>query len=123
VSIVTRQAIIVGSFGLAFSTLIIILGRQGRLAFRFIVGWLCLGIGAILGAVLMYTVIPVSEALGITTATFGLAVAVIIPIGVAVELSITVSRNQRRIRELAEQLALISNRLDHIEKPRPGSDV
>ncbi|NBP54847.1 MAG: DUF2304 family protein [Actinobacteria bacterium] len=110
-SMVARQALILGVFGLAFSGSILLLAKQGKLSFRFVVGWLGMGVLAFLGAVLVWTVIPLSDALGITPATFGLFVAVLIPLALGVELTVSESKHHRRIRDLAESVALLTDRL------------
>jgi hypothetical protein len=108
---VARQALILGVFGLAFSGSILLLAKRGKLSFRFVVGWLGMGVLAFLGAVLVWTVIPLSDALGITPATFGLFVAVLIPLALGVELTVSESKHHRRIRDLAESVALLTDRL------------
>lgn len=120
-SVVTRQAIILAASGLMFSVLILVISRQRKLSFRFIVGWLFLGLSIMLSAVFVYGVIPLSDALGLTPATLGLAAGVLIPVGIAVELSVTASRQQNQIRHLVEELALLDDRLSELEKQKSGT--
>ena len=120
-SVVTRQAIILAASGLMFSVLILVISRQRKLSFRFIVGWLFLGLSIMLSAVFVYGVIPLSDALGLTPATLGLAAGVLIPVGIAVELSVTASRQQNQIRHLVEELALLNDRLNELEKQKSGT--
>jgi len=112
VSMVVRQALILGFFGLVFCTVILVLARHSKLAFRFVVGWLGLGLVALLGSLLVWTVIPFSDALGITPATFGLLIAIVIPLALGVELTVSESKHHRRIRDLAETVALLTDHLD-----------
>ncbi|MBJ7369573.1 MAG: DUF2304 domain-containing protein [Ilumatobacteraceae bacterium] len=120
-SVVTRQALILAASGLMFSVIILVISRQRKLSFRFIVGWLFLGLSIMLSAVFVYGVIPLSDALGLTPATLGLAAGVLIPVGIAVELSVTASRQQNQIRHLVEELALLDDRLNELEKQKSGT--
>jgi uncharacterized coiled-coil protein SlyX len=40
----------------------------------------------------------------------------VVPVGIAVELSMTVSRQQEQIRKLAEEVALLGSRLLEVEQ-------
>ena len=122
-SVVTRQAIFLASSGLVFSIIILAISRQRTLSFRFIVGWLFLGLSIMLSSVFVYGVIPLSEALGLTPATLGLAAGVLIPVGIAVELSVTASRQQNQIRHLVEELALLDDRINELEGHRSGTST
>lgn len=123
---VARQALILVFFGLVFCVTILLLARRGKLAFRFVTGWLGLGLIALVGALLVWTIIPLSDALGITPATFGLVIAVIIPLALGVELTVSESKHHRRIRDLAETVALLTDRLGQQAKatqPTTGRDA
>jgi len=98
-------AIAVGGF-----LLVLWLVRSGRLKERFAAIWLVVGIGMILLALLRPLVDRLSEGLGIqsgTTTVFVIAVLVIL--GVLIQLSVAVSRSEERIRDLAEAVALLSD--------------
>lgn len=97
-------AIAVGGF-----ILVLTLVRTRRLKERFAAIWLGVGIGMILLALLRPFVDRMSEALGIesgTTTVFVIAILVIL--GVVLQLSVAVSRAEERIRDLAEAIALQS---------------
>ncbi len=115
VSVVVRQALLLGSLGLAFSAVIVALGRQGRLSFRFVVGWLSLGLLLLLGSVLVFLLSPLSELLGVPSPTLGLAVGILISIVISVELSISSSRAQEQLRDAAEAIALLESRVRELE--------
>ena len=65
---------------------------------------------------LIYGVIPLSDTLGLTPATLGLAAGALIPIGIAVELSVSASRQQNQIRKLVEEIALLDDRIVELKK-------
>jgi hypothetical protein len=111
VSLAERQSVILAVLGALFSVSVLILGHRGKLSFRFVLGWLLFGLTFFVTGALIFAVVPLSEALGITPATLGFVVSVIVPVAIAVELSMTVSRQQQQIRKLAEEVALIGSRL------------
>ena len=115
-SVLQRQALILGVLGALFIVVILLLGRRGKLSFRFVVGWISFGLVIIATGLLIFVVIPISEALGLTPAALGLLLGVVIPVGVAVELSITASRQQQQIRKLAEDVALLNERVNRAEE-------
>jgi hypothetical protein len=121
VSVVVRQALLLGSLGLAFSVVIVALGRQGRLSFRFVVGWLSLGLLLILGSLFVFLLSPISELLGVPSPTLGLAVGILISIVISVELSISSSRAQEQLRDAAEAIALLESRVRDLESKREES--
>lgn len=89
--------------------LVIGLVRAGFLKERFAAIWMAVGVGMILLALFRPWVDKLSESLGIqsgTTTVFVLAVLVIL--GVLLQLSVAVSRSEERIRDLAESIALLS---------------
>ncbi len=120
-SVVVRQALLLGSLGLAFSVVIVALGRQGRLSFRFVVGWLSLGLLLILGSLFVFLLSPISELLGVPSPTLGLAVGILISIVISVELSISSSRAQEQLRDAAEAIALLESRVRDLESKREES--
>lgn len=108
-------AIAVGGF-----LLVLALVRTRRLKERFAAIWLGVGIGMILLALLRPFVDRMSEALGIesgTTTVFVIAILVIL--GVVLQLSVAVSRAEERIRDLAEAIALQSE----IAQGEAGSSI
>lgn len=115
-SIVVRQTVFLIAVGVAFCGAVLWLARKKLLSFRFVVGWLILGMAGIVGGALMFEVKPLSEKLGITPTTFGLAVSLIIQVGIAIELSISASRMQRQNRTLAESVAILEDRLAELER-------
>jgi len=96
---------------IALGGFLLVLGlvRAGLLKERFAAIWIAVGVGMILLALLRPWVDKLSEALGIqsgTTTVFVLAVLVIL--GVLLQLSVAVSRSEERIRDLAESIALLT---------------
>ncbi len=92
---------------IAAVVLVLVLVRRQRLKERFAVTWLVVTSGMVLLAVFRPLLDRLSDELGIqsgTTTVFLLAVLVIL--GVQLQLSVAVSRLEERVRDLAEAVAL-----------------
>jgi hypothetical protein len=97
------------TIAIAFGALIlvIVLVRRGRLKERFAITWILVAVGMVLLAVFRPLLDRLSDALGIqsgTTTVFLIAVLVIL--GVQLQLSVSVSRIEEKLRDLAEAVAL-----------------
>jgi hypothetical protein len=91
--------------------LVLVLVRRQRLKERFAVTWLVVTSGMVLLAVFRPLLDRLSDELGIqsgTTTVFLLAVLVIL--GVQLQLSVAVSRLEEKLRDLAEAVALAPSR-------------
>jgi hypothetical protein len=87
--------------------LVIVLVRRGKLKERFAITWIVIAVGMVLLAVFRPLLDRLSDALGIqsgTTTVFLIAVLVIL--GVQLQLSVSVSRLEEKLRDLAEAVAL-----------------
>lgn len=94
----------VGSF-----VLVLVLVRKGYLKERFAAIWLFVGIGMVLVALLRPIIDRVSQTLGIQSGVTTLfVIAILVILGVLLQLSIAMSRAEDRIRDLAEAVALLS---------------
>lgn len=121
-SIVVRQTVFLIASGAFFSLFVLWLARRKFLSFRFVVGWLILGLAGILAGAFMFEVKPLSEELGVTPTTLGLALSLIIQVGIAIELSISASRMQNQNRTLAESIAILEDRVAELEKASTNDD-
>jgi len=100
--------------------LVLVLVRRRQLKERFAVTWLVVGVGMIVLALARPLLDRLSEWLGIqsgTTTVFLIAVLVIL--GIQLQLSVAVSRIEERMRDLAEAFALA----DPLSAVEPGSPV
>jgi hypothetical protein len=90
--------------------LILWLVRSGRLKERFAAIWLFVGIGMILLALLRPLVDRLSTAIGIQSGiTTVFVIAVLVILGVLLQLSMAMSKAEDQIRDLAEAVALLSD--------------
>jgi len=100
--------------------LVLVLVRRRQLKERFAVTWLVVGVGMIVLALARPLLDRLSEWLGIqsgTTTVFLIAVLVIL--GIQLQLSVAVSRIEERMRDLAEAFALA----DPLSGVEPGPSV
>ena len=96
--------------------LVLFLVRRRKLKERFAVTWLIVGVGMVVLALARPLLDRLSTALGIqsgTTTVFLIAVLVIL--GIQLQLSVSVSRLEERLRDLAEFVAL--------GKPKSGAEA
>ena len=91
--------------GIWVAIFVVRLSRQGRLSFRYTMGWLGVaGIG-VLSGLFVPLVEPVAKGLGLSSAALlGLAALLFVTV-IAIQLSISISGLQRQVRAMAEELA------------------
>lgn len=104
-----RQALVIALSGFALLVVVFTLLRQQLLSFRYATGWAAIGLIAVLGSLLAWVVSPLARLLGMTPTGLLLASVSLLLLGITLLLTIAVSRNQERIRDLAEALALAGN--------------
>lgn len=107
---VVRLAIVT-TVGLALAVAVYRAARKQLLSFRFTIGWLTLcGIGLFAG-LLMPALVPLGERMRLSPAGLLAAGGVFLLIIICVQLSISISVLQSRVRTLAEELARVHMRL------------
>jgi hypothetical protein len=116
----TAAQILTILIGVGGFILVLVLVRKGYLKERFAAIWLLIGVGMILLALFRPLLDSLSEALGIQSGTTTLfMIAILVILGVLLQLSIAMSRAEDKIRDLAEEIALLSaSRSDE-----PGSSI
>ena len=121
----TAAQILTILIGVGGFILVLVLVRKGYLKERFAAIWLIIGVGMILLALFRPLLDSLSEALGIQSGTTTLfMIAILVILGVLLQLSIAMSRAEDKIRDLAEAVALLSvSRSDEAGSPvEPGDD-
>jgi hypothetical protein len=92
-----------------FSILILWLGRNNKLSFRYTIGWLTVGVFGIVASFAAVAIDPLATVLGITPAA---AIAIggsILLLLLCVQLSISISGLQRQATELVEEITLLNS--------------
>ena len=83
------------------------LGRQGKLSFRYTIGWLALaGVGMFAGAFIPLLE-PLAEAFEVSPAAVLAVGAVLLLVAICVQLSVSISGLQEQNRRLSEEIALL----------------
>jgi hypothetical protein len=116
----TAAQVLTVFIGVGGFVLVLALVRKGYLKERFAAIWLFIGVGMILLALFRPLLDRLSESLGIQSGTTTLfVIAILVILGVLLQISIAVSRGEDKMRDLAEAVALLSaSRTDE-----PGSPV
>lgn len=115
--------------GLAISTLILV--RRRLLSIRYGLGWLTVAVVGFLGAPVLSVLAPEVQKLGFTPTGFSLGVVIVFLGLVCLQLSVSLSGLHAAIQDLAENAALVEERLraveaqpetnDEAETAQPGS--
>lgn len=103
----TTHALIAILFGFVFVVLIRSLSRRGRLSMRYTLGWLSIGILALLYPGLLWASREISQVLQVQPLAILLGVPLIVTGLVCIQLSISVSGLTEQVRTLAESVAIL----------------
>lgn len=123
----TAAQILVVVIALAAFVTVLVLVRQRRLKERYAIIWLLVGAGMVILVLARPLLDSISEALGIesgTTTLFLLAILVIL--GILLQMSISLSELEDKLRSLAEALALHAadsgggERIPPVDEPNGG---
>lgn len=100
-----------------FGLLVIRFSQKRRISFRYTVGWLVLcGLG-IFASLLIPVFTPVAEFLRLSPTVFLIAIATIGSALLFLQLTVSISGTQRRVDSLAQENALLREKLERIESP------
>jgi hypothetical protein len=110
------QVVLVAVSGLVLLLLALLLTRMGRLAIRYGLGWMGVGLLVVALSPLLGLVESVAGALGFTPTGFIVGIVVVFLVLLAVQLSISISGQQEAVRSLSESHALLERRLAETER-------
>ena len=108
------QAIEIAIIACLFAIGVISLSRRGRISFRYTVGWLTLCLLSAVGGLLLPVIEPLSRKFQLDAFSLVGALAVIVLLGLCIQLSISISGLQNQLRRLNEDLALQKKELDDL---------
>ena len=98
-----------------FGLLVIRFSRRRRISFRYTVGWLVLtGLG-IFASLLIPVLTPIAEFLQISPTVFLIVIASSGSALLFLQLTVSISGTQRRVDSLAQENALLREKLERIE--------
>jgi hypothetical protein len=115
----TVHSLLVSSLSLVLMIIVILLTRKQKISFRYAVGWLCLFMLGLLGALIVPLIGPIADSLNLAPISIMAATAVFVLLMICVQLSVSISGLQHQVRQLAERIAL--NDLE--SKNQGGSDI
>ncbi len=95
--------------GLALVALVILVARRQLITVRYALGWIFIGLLVIIGSLFAGLVPGLGEIAGMTPTAVLLVGAVVVLVGIAIQLSISVSGLQRQLRDVIEREALNSS--------------
>ena len=94
--------------------------RRGRLKERYALLWLGTAGGTLLLGVFPDFIVYASKLLHFQYLTFIFAVSFLFMLGLVLTFSVVLSRQTERTRELAQEVALLEQRIASLERERPG---
>ena len=114
-----KQALILTVGGFALAGVIVWLVRHRLVTTRYALGWLAIAVFVVVGAMFSGFVSSFGEFAGMTPTAVLLAVATVVLLAIAIQLSISVSGLQSQVRDLTEAHALLESRFaDDVERQR-----
>jgi hypothetical protein len=108
------QAIEIAVVACVFAIAVIMLSRRNRISFRYTMGWLTLSVLSAVGGLLIPVIEPLSRKFRLDAFSLVGALAVIVLVGLCIQLSISFSGLQQQLRKLNEDLALQKKEIDDL---------
>ena len=115
-STTAKQALVLALGGLLIFLFVIRLARRGLLTTRYAIGWLGVGVLVAAAAALMPFVGRIGRLANMTPTAVLLTISSVVLLAISVQLSISVSLLQERLRTTAEAHALLANRVEELER-------
>lgn len=115
-STTAKQALVLLLGGLVIGAFILRLARRRLLSTRYAIGWLVIGGLVAVAAALMPFVGRLGRLANMTPTAVLLTMSSVLLLAISVQLSISVSLLQERLRTTAEAHALLARRLDELEQ-------
>ena len=112
------QAIEIAIVACLFAVAVLSLSHRGNISFRYTIGWLSLCALSAVGGLLLPVIEPLSQKLRLDAFSLVGALAVIVLLGLCIQLSISISGLQRQLRRLNEDVALQKKVLDDLRDPK-----
>ena len=88
------------------------LSRRGMLSFRYSIGWFSIMFLGLLAAPFVVVFAPLAEKLKLTPGTLLAAISTIAVVIILIQLSVSISGNQRKLETLVRENALLKEKLD-----------
>ena len=105
-------AIEIAIIAVGFIAHIFRLTRRGMLSFRYSIGWFSIMILGLLAAPFVVIFAPLAEKLKLTPSALLAAISTIAVVIILIQLSVSISGNQRKMDTLVRENALLKEKLD-----------
>lgn len=113
-----KQAIVLALGGLGLVAVVVVLARRRLVTTRYALGWILVAAAVVVAASATGFVGELGTVAGMTPTAVFLALATVTLVGLALQLSISVSGLQSQLRDVVEALALSEERLRAVERKR-----
>jgi hypothetical protein len=111
----TLQVMEIAAISVMFMGLIVFLTKKKLISFRYTVGWFVVFFISATAGLFVSFVSPIAELLQISTSMVFVGIVVIGLLLISIQLSISISGLQGRLQDLAENLALLKERVEREE--------
>jgi hypothetical protein len=111
----TLQVVEIAAISVMFMGLIVFLTKKKLISFRYTVGWFVVFFISATAGLFVSFVSPIAELLQISTSMVFVGIVVIGLLLISIQLSISISGLQGRLQDLAENLALLKERVEREE--------
>ncbi len=108
----TLQVIEIAVISVMFMVLIAYLTKRQQISFRYTVGWFVVFFISATAGLFVPLVLPIAELLQISTSMVFVGIVVIALLLISIQLSISISGLQRQLQDLAENVALLKERVE-----------
>ena len=105
-------AIEIAIIAVGFIAHIFRLTRRGMLSFRYSIGWFSIMFLGLLAAPFVVIFAPLAEKLRLTPSALLAAISTIAVMVISIQLSVSISGNQRKMDKLVRENALLKEKLD-----------
>ena len=105
-------AIEIAIIAVCFITHIFRLTQRGMLSFRYSIGWFSIMFLGLLAAPFVVIFAPLAEKLKLTSSALLAAISTIAVVVILIQLSVSISGNQRKMDTLVRENALLKEKLD-----------
>lgn len=100
--------------GSALIFLVYSLARKGLISFRYVVGWLLLGVLVVASGPIAFLIRPLSSALAVTQGTLLSMIGIMLVVAICIQLSISISGIHERLRRTSEEVSHLKNTIDNL---------
>ena len=113
----------IGVVAVGFIAHVFRLSRRGMLSFRYSIGWFSIMFLGLLAAPFVVIFAPLAEKLKLTPSALLAAISTIAVVIILIQLSVSISGNQRKMDKLVRENALLKEKLDITLKDHKSDSI